>query len=48
MDNKEGTFIGIGCLALSSLYYFYRQFSQDKRNYKNKLQKINETLKEIT
>ncbi len=36
MDNKEGTVIGIGCLALCSLYYFYRQFSREAHSYKQR------------
>lgn len=36
MDNKEGTIIGIGALALCSLYYFYRQFSKEASNYKHR------------
>lgn len=42
MDNKEGTVIGIGCLALCSLYYFYRQYSKDTTHFKERRREVHQ------
>jgi hypothetical protein len=36
MENKEGTVIGLGCIAIGCLCYFFRQYSRDTMYYKQK------------
>jgi hypothetical protein len=47
IDNKEGTVIGLGCLALCSLYYFYHQSSQERQAYKLKRRELQEARKDM-
>jgi hypothetical protein len=43
MDNKEWTVVGLGCLALSSLYYFFQQYSRESRHYKQRRREMQDS-----
>lgn len=36
MENKEGTFMGVGAIAIACLCYFYQQYKEERLEYKAK------------
>jgi hypothetical protein len=47
MDNKEGTFIGIGAMAIACLCYFYQQYKEERLEYKAKKKSLEERCRAV-
>lgn len=45
MDNKEGTVIGVGCLAIGCLCYFLNQFQKESDRIRTKRNQLTNSCK---
>jgi hypothetical protein len=47
MENREGTLMGIGAVAIACLCYFYQQYKEERLEYKAKKKTLEDRCKAI-
>jgi hypothetical protein len=48
MENREGTFMGVGAIAIACLCYFYQQYKEERLEYKAKKKSLEEHCRAST